>query len=94
MGEQRDQLSRVYGRIGQLVRRFCSQRAHAGGMFHMDELVVWLSQQTLAAPDSPSRILRYLRGAGLVDYVVVNRRQSLYRITRVAEPLTGAGGGR
>lgn len=32
------------------------------------------------APDSPSRILRQLRLKELVDYKVLNRRDSLYQV--------------
>jgi hypothetical protein len=35
------------------------------------------------APDSPSRILRELRKQGRVDYIVVNRAASLYRVVAV-----------
>jgi len=39
--------------------------------------VLWLDPGI--APDSPGRILRELRLRGWLNYVVINRRQSLYQ---------------
>ena len=38
-----------------------------------------MSHDVRIAPDSPGRILRELRLNGRLDYVVLNRRQSLYQ---------------
>lgn len=50
----------------------------------MEEMVRHIRARLGIAPDSPSRILRALRQAQMIDYTVVNRRQSLYRVDRVA----------
>jgi hypothetical protein len=81
--EQREQLERVTTRIQSAVLAFC--RARVGHEFHMDTLFHFVHSHTgHAAPDSAGRILRLLRQEGLVGYEVVNRRQSLYRVTAVA----------
>jgi ribosomal protein S25 len=47
--------------------------------FHVDDLRQHvLGQVAQIAPDSPGRILRLLRERGRLDYIVLNRRQSLY----------------
>lgn len=76
--EQRAELERVEDRIAPLVLEFT--RTHR--VFRMDDLfdAVRLVAPHIA-PDSPSRILRQLRRKRIVNYEVVNRRQSLYRIT-------------
>lgn len=73
-------LKRVRGRIGGIVYAFCCARI--GQQFHLRELEEYVSERRDGAPDSPSRILRDLRQSGLIDYEVVSRSQSLYRVTR------------
>ena len=88
--EQRENLNRVCGKIGPLVLEFC-RRVGVGGEFRAVRLHNFVGDSV--APASADRILRELRRAGQVDYVIVNRRQSLYRITGVevmnakAEPI-------
>ncbi len=78
--EQAEHLNRVAGRIGHIVREFCCV-VGVGGEFHADELRAFVIRASGAAPASPDRILRLLRADGTIDYVVVNRRASLYRVT-------------
>jgi len=75
---------RVYRGIGAHVlgffrdlvgRRNCSE-------FFMSELGAWVKARVPTAPDSPSRILRELRRQGVLDYEVVDRSKSRYRVTR------------
>jgi len=69
---------RVYGRIAPLIMTF--YRDHAGQQFHAEELRQYvLATAPDIAPGSPDRILRELRLEGKLDYVVINRRQSLYQ---------------
>lgn len=80
--EQPAQLERVSVRIGKSVVAFCETRV--GQEFHADELRDYvLSQCAPIAPASPDRVLRDLRKKGELDYEVVNRRQSKYRVIRV-----------
>ena len=82
--EQQRQIKRVGGRIGEIVLDFCrTYKPH--GEFHATLLHEYVKQRagTHIAPDSPNRILRQLAQQGDVSYEVVNRSQSLYRITAV-----------
>ena len=75
--EQQENLDRVMSRIGQAIVRFC--RLHR--RFHAGELHAFVLQETgAAAPASADRTLRDLRKRGLIDYMVLNRRESLYQV--------------
>lgn len=75
---------RVLSRIGAAVLAFCRARLEQrGGEFHADDLRRAITAAALCAPASPDRILRALRQSGHLDYAVVDRRASLYRVTRV-----------
>jgi hypothetical protein len=77
-------LQRVTDNIGDIVWRFCHRRWYFGCSFVMADLVAHVTaMMPLIAPDSPSRILRELRKQGRVDYIVVNRAASLYRVVAV-----------
>ena len=75
-------LHRVRKKIGWIICEFCARRKADGcPEFHAEELLAAVrAVLSDVAPDSPSRILRDLRRQGLVNYVLVNRRQSLYRL--------------
>jgi hypothetical protein len=78
--EQQENLERVSSRIASAVVEFC--RTHR--RFHADELRQAVIAATgIAAPASADRILRDLRRRGVIDYVVVNRRESLYEVVEV-----------
>ena len=69
---------RVYARIASVIMAF--HEVKWGQEFHVEDLRRYVRGQVPGiAPDSPGRILRELRLRGELDYVVVNRRQSLYR---------------
>jgi hypothetical protein len=91
--EQATHLARVADRIGGHILAFCRERARARAPeFHMDELVAFVQTRLGGAPDSPSRILRALRQAEAIDYLVLNRRDSLYRLLMVdGTPTSPAG---
>lgn len=78
MSTQRENLERVRQRLDPVVLEFC--RAHIGAQFHMEDLVKFVKLTVPGSPDSPSRILRYLRTRGEVSYRVLSRSQSLYLI--------------
>ena len=74
--------ARVYGRIAPLIMYFAEVRA--GQQFHVEELRRFvITNAPDIAPDSPGRILRELRLDGRLNYVVINRRQSLYQFRKV-----------
>jgi hypothetical protein len=77
---QDEHLERVSDKIATYVAEFCFHR----NTFHMEELTEYVSARVSPiAPDSPGRILRMLRREKVLNYEIVNRRESLYRITPV-----------
>ena len=78
---------RVYSRIAPIIQDFRAE--HPDGTFHAEELRDYvIARVPETAPDSPGRILRELRLQGLLNYVVINRRQSLYQFRPVEPPET------
>ena len=73
------------GPVGQLVRRFCigRMRSTSHREFHGSELYRYVLNHEAVAPDTPRRVLSLLREHGQLDYEVVNRAKSLYRILGV-----------
>jgi hypothetical protein len=87
-GEQKIELERVYDRIAPLIEEFHRARTSSilssNGTFHVEELRRFVLDEIPGiAPDSPGRILRAMRLEGLLDYVVLNRRASLYQFRPV-----------
>jgi hypothetical protein len=83
--EQQANLARVSSNIAGIVRDFCRGRLDEGrAEFHMVDLTTYVNARSTIAPDSAGRILRDLRRHKVIDYTVVNRAQSLYRVTGCA----------
>ena len=65
---------------------FCAIQLRYGGTFYIEELRQFVERKmgpgSHIAPDSPGRILRQLRQQRLLNYKVVSRTQSLYRMVR------------
>lgn len=80
MNPQTTNLARVRTSIAPLVLAFCAERLRSTCQFHVAELHEFVKQSTPVAPASCDRVLRDLRAAGEVDYVILSRRQSLYRL--------------
>jgi hypothetical protein len=82
-----EHLYRVTDRIAPHIIQFWEDKLDSDDPeFHMDELLNHVDRNVIAvAPDSPGRIMRDLRQHRLVNYEVVNRRQSLYRALPVAQ---------
>src|SRR3981189_1962764 len=78
-GSQDEELVRVGTKIGPTVLAFCGLNEY----FHAAQLRAYVVQETQVAPASPDRILRALRQKGLLDYEVLDRRASFYRVKRV-----------
>lgn len=83
--EQAIQLGRVSDKIGAYIIEFCQYVVRAKeGRFFMKELQAYVSGiDPTTAPDSPSRILRALRKANVIDYVVTSRADSAYLVRSV-----------
>jgi len=79
-----EERARVYSRIAPLIMTFSVD--NAGKQFHAEDLRRYvLAVEPEIAPGSPDRILRALRQEGRLDYVVIDRRNSLYQF-RVVQP--------
>lgn len=78
MSQQQENISRVRAKIGYVILTFFKH--HKGLEFHADELRQFVIQSVpfSVAPGSPDRIMRDLRQDGLIDYRVIDRRNSLY----------------
>jgi hypothetical protein len=74
----RENLNRVYSRIAAHILAFYNERR--GQAFHAEDLRQYvLEREPSIAPGSPDRILREMRLKGVLSYVVINRRASLYQ---------------
>jgi hypothetical protein len=83
--EQQENIARVHHKIAPTICAYFKQLG-LGGEFHVDQLRRYVGRHYPdTAPDSPGRIMRSLRGRKAIDYVVVNRRASLYRVTGVGQ---------
>ncbi len=78
-------LQRVRSKIERVVIEFLDQLIEDGfSDFRIENVRAYVeSCGVTVAPDSPGRILRMLRREGVVDYWIVNRSESLYRIVSV-----------
>ena len=86
-GTHAESLSRVRSKIGAVVLEFLRERVATGRPeFAISDLHAYVTAAHGVAPASPDRILRDGRQRGLYEYEVVNRRRSLYRVTRVNPP--------
>lgn len=83
MGEQQEHLDRVGARIEAHINTFCGTIG-VHGQFHMEDLLKYVLAKEPVAPDSPGRVLRNMRQRGLLDYEVINRRDSLYKLIGVS----------
>jgi hypothetical protein len=82
--EQTENIERVAARIEPVVLDFCREAiGKNNSVFHMEDLRTYVVQRGLVAPDSPGRILRLLRQKKKIDYLVINRRQSVYLLLKV-----------
>ena len=85
MSDDPGERGRVYDKIAPMIMEF--SRLYAGQQFHVEELRAYVRDVIPdIAPDSPGRILRQLRQEGRFDYVVINRRQSLYQFRVIVPP--------
>ena len=82
--------ARVRSRIGKLILEFCHFQfgTFADAEFYMEDLRGYVEKrvQGAIAPDSPGRILRQLRQQRQLNYKVISRSKSLYRVVPVERP--------
>jgi hypothetical protein len=79
-------LTRTYDSLAQAVESFYKLRLGTDPKFTANQLRFFVQNNYTAktSPGSADRVLRMLRKAGKVEYVVLNRAQSLYE----ARPVT------
>ena len=83
-GTQGAHLKRVRQKLAPVVLAFCLRRLDMGRpQFTMASLATYVLARAIAAPDSPSRVLRDLRRRGIVACDLVSRRESTYRVRKV-----------
>ena len=80
--EQDGNIDRVRSKIASTMIAFF-RLVGLRGEFHVDELRVYVDHFYACAPDSAGRIMRDLRTRKAINYEVVDRRASLYRVTGV-----------
>jgi hypothetical protein len=70
---------------GDAVLAFCKQ--HLNNTFTADELRLYVAEHITGtvSPSTADRVLRNLRIKGQVEYVVLNRGKSLYKVTAVEQ---------
>jgi len=79
--EQVKQIERVRGRLMPTLLEFTRNVYKLGGGFNMNTLFQYFfSCGVHCSPGSPSRILRLAKEEKLLDYEVLSRSKSLYRI--------------
>lgn len=83
--EQATELRRVRVTIDPLVLAFFATK-RPGDEFHVNDLTrhVWQTAPHVAA-DSPRRVMAALKDAGKLNYELVSRSQSLYRVAAMKE---------
>lgn len=79
-GTHAENLRRVKSKLDPHVEAFFLARS-IGAQFHALDLWQFVNARHACAPDSPRRVMSELATEGRLDYEVINRRQSLYRIT-------------
>ena len=82
---QAAQLERVRANIAPLILAWFEGQK-PGDEFHINELTrfVWRTAPHVAA-DSPRRVMAALKDAGKLNYELVSRSQSLYRVAAMKE---------
>jgi hypothetical protein len=84
--EQSENLRRVTGRLRGAIVQFCRLRLASVPRFRADELRLYVGTFVgEVAPDSPGRVLRQLRQAGVVDCVLLDRAGSFYEVRAVRD---------
>lgn len=75
-------LERVHGDIGPAIAQFFQGRV--GHEFHGEDLLRYVRALVgHIAPESPARVMRIMRSRGEINYSLVSRRDSLYRVEGV-----------
>ncbi len=82
--EQEKQLARVKGSIADVIVEFFRVR-RVGDRFFASDLHKFVGERAQIAPASADRVMRDLRKGGQVNYCVISRSRSEYRVEEVAK---------
>lgn len=82
--EQSDELDRVSERIAAVVIDYFNEHG-PGYEFTLHEITLYVMQKVVCSPTSPYRVMADLRKKDQLNYVVLSRKESLYRMTTVTE---------
>lgn len=83
MSTQAEHLASVSSRIGDAIIEFARRRV--GCEWHADDLREHVTRTVgTVAPGSADRVLRDLRQRGAIEYVVVSRAASRYRVDSIS----------
>lgn len=78
--QQAAQLARVRANIAPEVLAFFASR-QSGDEFHVNDLTRWVWRTNpLVAADSPRRVMAELKASGQLNYELLSRSRSLYRV--------------
>lgn len=77
--EQQKQLARVSGSIGSVIVDFFHSQS-IGATFFAADLHNYVLERSSTAPASADRVMRDLRKQRVINYTLVSRSQSLYRV--------------
>ena len=84
IAEHKKNLTRVEDKINDLVIEYCGKMMGSGGYLHLQELEEWVkNRHKSCVAGSPGRILRLLKRKEIINYVLISRRKSIYKILEV-----------
>jgi hypothetical protein len=85
MENKMNDLKRVESSLAATIIEFAKDQIAAGSPeFHAEQLRTFINERKTAAPSSPTRILQLMRKNGQLNYELVSRSKSLYRIISVS----------
>lgn len=82
--EQAKQLQRVKGSIGDVIVEFFKSR-EVGELFYASDLHEFVAARASIAPASADRVMRSLRLDNVINYSLVSRSKSAYRVEATTE---------
>lgn len=81
---QKEEIERVSEKVSQHVIDFFEQHG-PGYEFNLHEITLYVMQRVKCSPTSPYRIMASLKSKNQVNYTVLSRKESLYRMTALEE---------
>ena len=82
---QQLQLTRVRAKLDAVVASFIAHRLATNPTFTSAELHAWAQRHGHSAPGSADRVMRAMRTAGEIAYVLVDKSRGMYRAIALDE---------